>query len=35
MIFGQLTEYNNRNTFFKNHAENEVGMLSPDLFLFF
>ena len=32
--FGQVIQYNNRNIFFKNHAENEVGRLVPDLFLF-
>ena len=35
MKFGQLTEYNRTNIFFKNHAENEAGRLVPDLFLFF
>ena len=32
---GQLTEYNVKNTFFKNHAENETGRLVIDHFLFF
>ena len=35
MKFGRLTEYNKRNIFFKNHAENVAGRLVPDLFLFF
>ena len=35
MKFGQLREYNMRNVFFKNHAENEAGRLLPDLFFFF
>ena len=35
MKFGQLMEYENRNIFFKSHAENEAGRLVPDLFLFF
>ena len=34
MKFGQLIEYNKRNIFFNNHAENEAGRLVPDLFLF-
>ena len=34
MKSGQLIEYNKRNIFFK-HAENEVGRLVSDLFLFF
>ena len=34
MKFGQLIEYNKRNIF-RNYAENEVGRLVPDLFLFF
>ena len=33
--FGELVEYNKRNNFFKNHAENEAGKLVPDFFLFF
>ena len=34
MKFGQLIEYNNRNIFlFKNHAENEAGILVPYLFI--
>ena len=35
MKFGQLIEYDKRNLFFKNYAENEAGRLVPDLFLFF
>ena len=36
MKFGQLVKYSIRNIFFfKNNAENEVGRLVPDLFLFF
>ena len=35
MKFSQLLEYNKRNFFFKNHAQNDVGRLVPDLFLFF
>ena len=35
MKFGQLIQYNKRNIFFKNYAENEEGRLVPDLFLFF
>ena len=35
MKFGQLIEYNKRNIFFKNYAENEAKKLVPDLFLFF
>ena len=35
MKFGQLIEYNKRNIFFKNYAENEASRLVPDLFLFF
>ena len=35
MKFGQLIEYNKRNIFFKNYAENEAGRLDSDLFLFF
>ena len=35
MKFGQLVEYNRRNFFLKNHAENEAGRLVPDRFLFF
>ena len=35
MKLGQLIEYNKRRFFFKNYAENEVGRLVPDLFLFF
>ena len=33
--FGQLIEYNIRNIFFKNRAENKAGRLVPDLFLCF
>ena len=33
---GQLIQYNKRNVFFfKSYAENVVGRLVPDLFLFF
>ena len=35
MKFYLLIEYNMRNIFLKNHAANEVGILVPDLFLFF
>ena len=35
MKFGQLIEYNKRNTFLKNYAENEVGRVAPDLSLIF
>ena len=35
MKFDQLIEYNKRNIFLKNHAENEAGRLIPDLFFFF
>ena len=35
MKFGQLIEYNQRNIFIKNHAQNEAGRLVPDLSLFF
>ena len=35
MKFDQLIEYDAKNVFFKNHAENEAGKLVPDLFLFF
>ena len=34
MKFDQLIEYNKRNIFLKNHAENEAGRLIPDLFFF-
>ena len=34
MKFGQLIEYNKRNIFLQNYAENEAGRLVPDLFLF-
>ena len=33
MKFGQLIEYNKRNIFFKNYAENQARRLVPDLFL--
>ena len=33
--FGQLIEYNMRDFFFKNYAENKAGRLVPDLSLFF
>ena len=35
MKLGQLIEYNKRNIFFKNYAENEAGRLFPDLSLLF
>ena len=35
MKFGQLIEHNVRKVVFKNHAENVVERLVPDLFLFF
>ena len=35
MKFGMLIEYNKRNIFFKNHAENEAGRLVPDQILFY
>ena len=35
MKFNHLAEYNKRNNFFKNYAENETGSLVPDFFLFF
>ena len=35
MEFAQLTEYNTRNIFLLNYAENEAGRLVPELFLFF
>ena len=34
MKLGQLIEYKKRKIFFKNYAENEAGILVPDLFLF-
>ena len=34
MKFGQLIEYNKRNIFLKNYAENEARRLVPNLFLF-
>ena len=33
MKFGQLIEYNKRNIFFKNYAENEASRLVPDLLM--
>ena len=33
MKFGKPREYNKRTIFFKNHAQNEVERLVPDLFL--
>ena len=33
MKFGQLIEYNTRNIFLKNHLQNVVEKLVPDLFL--
>ena len=33
MKFGQLIEYNKRNIFFKNYAENEASRLVPDLLI--
>ena len=35
MNFGQLIEHSKRNIFFKNYAENDVGEIVPDRFLFF
>ena len=35
MKHGQLTEYDKRNIFCKNYAENEAGRLVPDLFFLF
>ena len=35
MKFGQLIEYNEKNIFFKNYAENEARRIVLDLFLFF
>ena len=34
MKFGELIEYNKRNIFFKNYAENEARRLVPNLFIF-
>ena len=34
MKYGQLIEYNKRNILFKNRAENEVGSVVSDLFMF-
>ena len=31
----QAKEYNKRNIFLQNHADNDIGRLVPDLFLFF
>ena len=33
MKFSQLIEYNKRNIFFKNYAENEASRLVPDLLI--
>ena len=35
MKFGQLIEYDRRNIFSKNYAENEAGRVVPDLLIFF
>ena len=35
MKFGQVIEYNKRNSFFKNYAENKTWRSVPDLILFF
>ena len=35
MKLGQLIQYNKRNIFPQNYAENEAGKLVPDLILFF
>ena len=35
MKFGQSIEYNKRKLFVKNHTQNEVERIVPDLFLFF
>ena len=35
MKFGESIEYNKKNIFFLNYAENEASRLVPDLFLFF
>ena len=35
MKFGQLIEYNKKDFFFNNHAENKAGRPVPDLFLIF
>ena len=36
MKFGQLIDYKKKKYFFfKNHAENELWRLAPDVFLFF
>ena len=35
MKFDQLIEDTRKLFYFKNHAENEVGRLVPDIFLFF
>ena len=35
MRLGQLIEYNNRKSFFKNYAENEEGRLVADFFNFY
>ena len=33
MKFGQLIEYDKKNIFLKDHAENQTGRLVPELFL--
>ena len=35
MKLGQFIEYNKGNIFFQKYAQNEMGSLVPDLFLFF
>ena len=35
MKFGQVIEYKRKTVFFKNHTENEMRRLIPDLFLIF
>ena len=35
MKFGQLIEYNKKNSFFRNHGKNKLGRLVPDLSSFF
>ena len=34
MKFGQVIEFNKRNTFLQKHTEDETEILVPDLFLF-
>ena len=34
ITFGQVIEYNKKNVFFKNHAQNKAGRLVPNLFLY-